>query len=392
MRHQFLAGLTSSAVLFLSLSTSTQAAQQKFAAVNVAGVSIKGLDREAATRRLKRELAPKLTALVKLAAGPRAIRRKRSEVGSELDLGWMLGRAASGQKYVPLKLRVDKARSINALRRIAPQFQVNMRPARPVYSGGKVQIRPERDGVKLNVGGSVVRLQQSLENDVANRRVLLAVHRSQPNLTKARLKGVDAILATYTTSFNPGNVKRTNNMRLGIKAINNTLLSPGEVFSLNKTVGERTQARGYRTTIIFVNGYKVPGIGGGISQVTGTLFNAALEAGLPIVSYRTHSQPVSYISLGRDATVAYGSFDMKFKNDRSTPIYIAYTLSGSRATARLYGAKSNKKVSLNVVSKTIGPREIKAQLYRTIRENGKVVAKSKVGNSHYKWNVGAWED
>lgn len=390
MRQPFSILLAGSAFLFLP--TATQAAEKKFGAVKVAGVSIAGLDREAATRRLRRELAPKLNASIKLAAGPRAISRKRGDVGAELDLGWMLARAATGQKYVPLKLRVNDKRAINALRRLAPQFQVEQRPARPVYTGGKVQIRPEQNGVKLNVGGSVVRVKQSLEKDAATRRIVLAAHRSQPPLTSARLKGVNAILATYSSRFNPGNVKRTGNMRLGIKAINGTLLSPEETFSLNKTVGNRTQARGYRTTIIFKNGYKAPGVGGGISQVTGTLFNAALEAGLPIVTYRTHSRPVSYIPIGRDATVAYGSFDMKFKNDRSTPIYISYTLSGDRATARLYGAKTNKDVSLRVVSKKIGPREIKAQLYRTIRENGKVVAKSKIGDSHYKWNVGDWED
>jgi vancomycin resistance protein YoaR len=133
-------------------------------------------------------------------------------------------------------------------------------------------------------------------------------------------------------------------------------------------------------------------LGGGISQVTGTLFNAALLAGLPIVTYRTHSRPVSYISIGRDATVAWDQFDMKFKNDRDTPIFISYDASGSRATARLFGAKTNQDVSINVVSQRIGEREIKAKLYRTIRENGKVVSKAKVGESHYKWKPDDVED
>ena len=313
-------------------------------------------------------------------------------MGAELNLGWMLGRAARGQKFVPLKLRVNDALALKSLRRLAPQFQMQARSARPVAVGTKVQIRPEQNGVKLNVGGCLVRIKQSLEKNAGTRRIALAANRSQPPITRARLKGINAVIATYSTNFDPGNVKRTGNMRLGIKAINGTLLSPDETFSLNKTVGERTQARGYRTTIVFENGYKVPGIGGGISQVTGTLFNAALLAGLPITSYRTHSQPVAYIPIGRDATVAYGSFDMKFKNNRKTPIFISYTLQGDRVTAQLLGAKTNQKVSLRVISKKIGPREIKAQLYRTIRQNGKVVAKSKVGDSHYKWKDSDWMD
>jgi len=158
-------------------------------------------------------------------------------------------------------------------------------------------------------------------------------------------------------------------------------------------VGERTQARGYRTTMIFQNGYKVAGIGGGVSQVTGTLFNAALLAGLEIVSYRTHSRPVSYLPLGRDATVAWGNFDMKFKNNTGGPIYIKYTIQGNRATATLFGRDAAiKKAQLQVRAQRQGPHAITAQLYRTVRHNGKVVAKERVGSSHYKWNVGDWEE
>lgn len=377
---------------FLCAMPHAQAAPiEKFGAVNVAGVSIDGLNREEATRRLTRELQPKLDAKISLAAGPRELQRRRRDLGIDLNLGWMLARAEENPKFVPLKLHVDKTRALGALRRLAPHYEIQKRDARPVYSGGKVQIRPDQDGIKINLGGSLVRLQV-VDNGAGTKRVVLATHRDQPKVTSAKLKGINAILATYSTHFNPGNVKRTINMKLGIKAIDGTLLSPDETFSLNDTVGERTQARGYRTAIIFKNGYQAPGLGGGISQVTGTLFNAALLAGLPIVTYRTHSRPVSYISLGRDATVAWGSFDMKFKNNRDTPIFISYDISGNKATARLFGAKTNQEVSVNVVSQKIGEREIKAKLYRTIRENGKVVSKAKVGDSHYKWKVGDWED
>jgi vancomycin resistance protein YoaR len=233
---------------------------------------------------------------------------------------------------------------------------------------------------------------QQVESNASARLLKVAANQRAPRLTRARLKGVNAVIGTMTTRFNPGNVKRTNNMRIAIAAIDGTLLSPGETFSLNGTVGDRTQAKGYRTTTIFKSGYKVSGIGGGVSQVTGTLFNAALLANLPIVTYRTHSRPVAYIPIARDATVSYGDFDMKFKNDKPAPIFIQYRLRGNRATATLFGPRSTQKVSLRAVSKRIGPREIKAQLYRTVRQNGKVVKKEKVGDSHYKWNQADWEE
>lgn len=381
MHFRTLATLTGATFLGCSLA---QAAPAVFGDVNVAGVSIANLDRPSATRRLTRELQPKLQAPVKLAAGPRELQRKRGDIGLELDLGWMLARAATGQKYVPLKLRLNREPALQALRRLAPEFLVRVRNAQPVEQNGAVQIRPERNGIELNLGGSLVRLQ-ALEQDAATPRIVLAVHRRAAKVTQAQLKGINAVISTYTTRFNPGNVGRTTNMRLGIAAINGRVLAPGEVFSLNGTVGERTAERGYKEAIIFENGKMVKGLGGGISQVTGTLFNAALLANLPIVTYRTHSRPVDYIPIGRDATVAWGQFDMKFKNDRQTPIYISYTIRGRRATARLFGAKTNQEVSLSVTSKRVGEREITAQLYRTVRENGKVVAKTKVGNSHYKW-------
>ncbi len=379
---------------FLTLATLTgttllggfhaQAAPANYGDVNVAGVSIADLDRPSATRRLTRELQPKLEASVKLAAGPKELQRKRGDIGLELDLGWMLARAATGQKYVPLKLRLNREPALRALRRLAPEFLVTVRNARPVEQDGSVQIRPEQNGVELNLGGSLVRLQ-AIEQDAATPRIVLAVHRHDAKVTQDQLKGIDAVISTYTTRFAPSNVGRTTNMRLGIAAIDGRLLAPGEVFSLNGTVGERTATRGYKEAIIFENGKQVKGLGGGISQVTGTLFNAALLAGLPIVTYRTHSRPVAYIPIGRDATVAWNQFDMKFKNDRKTPIYIDYSIRGRRATARIFGAKTNQDVSLNVTSKRLGEREITAQLYRTIRQDGKVVSKTKIGNSHYKW-------
>lgn len=381
MRFLALTLLTGAA---LAGSSHVQAAPTVYKDINVAGVSIANLDRPSAIRRLTRELQPKLQVPVKLAAGPKELQRKRRDVGLELDLGWMLARAAIGQEYVPLKLRLNREPALQALRRLAPEFNIPVRQARPVEEDGTVQIRPERNGLELNLGGSLVRLQ-AIEQDAATPRVVLAVHRHNAKVTQDRLKGINAVLSTYTTRFNPGNVGRTTNMRLGIAAIDGRVLEPGEVFSLNGTVGERTAERGYQEAIIFENGKMVKGLGGGISQVTGTLFNAALLANLPIVTYRTHSRPVDYIPIGRDATVAWGLFDMKFKNDHQTPIYISYTIKGRRATARLFGAKTNQEVSLNVTSKRLGEREITAQLYRTVRENGKVVAKAKVGNSHYKW-------
>jgi vancomycin resistance protein YoaR len=125
-----------------------------------------------------------------------------------------------------------------------------------------------------------------------------------------------------------------------------------------------------------------------VSQVTGTLFNTALFAGLDIVTYRTHSRPVKYLPLGRDATVSWGNFDMKFKNNTDAPVAIRYAIEGTQVVCTLYGhVPPARRVTLDVTSERLGPTEITATLMRTISEGGKVLVKQTVGHSHYDWKT-----
>ncbi|PQV62844.1 putative Vancomycin resistance protein YoaR [Abditibacterium utsteinense] len=376
--------LTPLVLTFSEAVLSAPASAAKFGAARVGGISISGLDEAGATRRLKRELAPKLDKRIGIAAGRKIVYRTRRELGFSLDVGKMLGRAAKN-KSVPVAFRVNQNSAARALNRLAPSLSSQPRDAIPVLFKGKVKIRPSVAGSHFDASKSAARLMIQAEKESSKTRFKLVANSLSPRLTTNRLKGIHAVLGTFTTRYNPGQVKRTRNMGIAIRAIDGTLLSPGEVFSLNKTVGERSQARGYRTAVIFEGGKKEPGIGGGVSQVTGTIFNAALVAGLPIKTYQVHSRPVKYLPLGRDATVSWGNFDMKFANDTKAPVYISYQRHASSVTATLFGKKTGKRGQMRVVSKKVGEREIEAILYRTIRQGGKVVKKERVGSSHYNW-------
>lgn len=219
-------------------------------------------------------------------------------------------------------------------------------------------------------------------------RVLLAIIAMTVALpcAKAQKPAVTGRLSSFVTRFNPANKKRTHNIRLALKSLNRLTIKPGQTFSLNARLGKRTQARGYRTAIVFEDGKKVPGIGGGVSQVTGTLFNAALLAGLPIIEFHGHSRPVPYLPVGRDATLAYGAKDLRFKNNTTAPLRLSYSIRGSRLIARFYGLKRpGKRVNLHVVKRVIAKHHVVAGLYRTIKVNGKIVQKEKVGTATYKW-------
>lgn len=367
----------------------TARAAETFGDQNAGGVSVKGLNREEAIRRLKRELAPKLDKKIQLRAGPtndiQTVTRRRGDMGFDVNIGKMIARLERGDKYVPVFFRVDIPSAQRALRRVQNGLNTSPVNARPVYYKKKVRINSQQPGGRLNIGASAVAVRQRAESDAAQTRFPLVRDAVAPTVTTERLKGINAILATYSTDLNPGNKGRTTNVRLASDTIDGTVLKPGETFSLNDTVGQRTPQRGYRKAIIFKDQKLEPGYGGGVSQVTGTLFNAALEAGLPIVTYRVHSRPVDYIPTGRDATVYWGSFDMKFKNNTSAPVFISYNLKGSKLTARLFGRKTGNKVKISVRQQRVSEREINAQLYRTIRRNGKVITKQRVGTSKYDW-------
>ncbi|MDF2684063.1 MAG: hypothetical protein K0R47_5253 [Brevibacillus sp.] len=137
-------------------------------------------------------------------------------------------------------------------------------------------------------------------------------------MTQVRKK----IIGQYTTYFNSGNKNRSHNIALASEAINNTVVLPGEIFSFNKVVGKRTKAKGYMQAPVIVRGELSEGIGGGICQVSSTLFNAVDKAGLQIVQRYSHSRHVAYVRPGRDATVSWYGPDFVFQNKYAYPILI----------------------------------------------------------------------
>lgn len=156
--------------------------------------------------------------------------------------------------------------------------------------------------------------------------------------------------STYTTNY-VRNANRTTNLRLACKAINGTIVYPGETFSFNRTVGRRTPEKGYREAYVFTgpNSHQL-GVGGGVCQVASTMFNAALLANFKIVERHQHSQRVTYCPLGRDAAIYWGSEDFKFKNNTSYPIKIKMSCGDGRLKCSYMVCYdvSPKKVSLSV--------------------------------------------
>lgn len=154
-------------------------------------------------------------------------------------------------------------------------------------------------------------------------------------------------LSYFSTKYDSTNTNRATNIVLACEKINGTVLEPGEVFSFNKVVGARTAKNGFKEAIIYSDGELDYGIGGGICQVSSTLYNAVLFANLDIVERKNHSMTVSYVPVGQDATVSYGSVDFKFENSRNYPIKISATTNSGIATITVYGVKEEQEYTIN---------------------------------------------
>ena len=210
----------------------------------------------------------------------------------------------------------------------------------------------------------------------------------RPNIT-TNMIGMEAfpdVLGSFSTKYPVSNKGRTTNLKLAADKVNGTVLLPGETFSYNSVVGERTIAAGYKEAAVYQDGQVVQGLGGGICQISSTLYNAALYANLEIVERRNHQFVPSYVGAGRDATVVYGSQDFKFKNNRNYAIKITCSVEGGVASFNIYGlAEENEyevTISSNITSRNAN--SFTSATYKTLKQNGEVISSETVSRDTYK--------
>ncbi len=209
-----------------------------------------------------------------------------------------------------------------------------------------------------------------------------------PNVT-TNMIGTEAfpdLLSTYSTKYSTRDRDRTTNLQLAASKINGTVLMPGETFSYNQVVGERTIAAGYKEAPIYVSGEVVDGLGGGICQITSTLYNAVLYANLEIVERSNHQFVPSYVTASRDATVVYGSIDFKFKNNRDYPIKLVCSVSGGIAKFDIYGLRTDNEYEVEISSYVTGSTadSTYSEAYRILKQNGQVVSTELLSKDTYK--------
>jgi len=209
-------------------------------------------------------------------------------------------------------------------------------------SGEVVGVTPARAGLELDVpktAQALLRAATSPSNRVA--RVSVATAQPERSTAEAQAMGIDRLMGSYKT-YNAGTWDRITNLRLGVTLLDGTLVPPGGTFSLNGTIGERTEERGFRSAPVIIGTEYEEEVGGGTSQVATTVFNAAWEAGVRITERNPHSLYISRYQLGRDATVYWPSLDLKFQNDTSKWILVKGYVEGDGIRVSLYGGERRR--------------------------------------------------
>lgn len=279
-----------------------------------------------------------------------------------------------------------------------------------VRANGAFILSDEKSGWKMDQEKALQELSSLVEMKEEG-TISIVAREVKPQITKAMNESATTLLGSFSTRFSGGAKGRNENLRVGCEHINNTIVLPGEVFSMNKALGPQTYANGYRDAAVIVNGKIEDGLGGGVCQVTTTLYNAVIFAELPIVERRNHSLMVAYVPLGRDAAVAGNYTDFKFKNDTDYPLYIEAFTTDKEVIANVYGHEVHQpgrtvefeKVFLETVAKPAekitenstlpaGYKEItfqgktgaKVSTYKKVYQDGNLVSREWFTNSTYK--------
>jgi len=280
-----------------------------------------------------------------------------------------------------------------------------------MVKSGEFFVSPEQIGKELDDVKLKERVIANINANFDEEKVIIEapIISTNPEVREAFLKSIDTKVAEATTSFKTSGAGRSANVSLATQSINKTLLMPGEKFSFNEIVGERSTQRGYQTSKVIINNELVDGIGGGICQVSTTLYHAVMKMGLGFIERMNHTLPSSYSELGQDATVAWDYLDYKFVNTFDYPIFIEGYTKNKEIFINMYSNSSivdGEYVMVSKILEVLEPTVNKiedpklyvgeevvvkrpitgyiVEVYREFRKDGKVISNEFISKDRYQ--------
>lgn len=278
----------------------------------------------------------------------------------------------------------DEVELSNILDRICKEINVKVKQASiEIKDSGEIVKSNSSDGKEVDI----IKLKEDIYEIINSKKIKdinLVVKTIKPTIKTEDIDSINTILGQYSTSFND-HTSRGSNIHVAGKSTSDILIMPGEIFSYNKATGARTWSNGYKTAKVIVGGKYVNGEGGGVCQVSTTIYNAALISGMEIEEVHNHTFPSRYAPRGKDAAVSYGYTDLKFKNPFSHPIYIKNIVNHGAITSKIYGCSQDREKLYIKTEERHEKDKIKVKTYRIyLDEENNKIREELISESKYK--------
>ena len=330
--------------------------------------------------------------------------------GTEKERMKAVGALLRSGEDIAVEYTYNSALLDEKLAEVAEEFDREAEDSKITRANGAFDITEEKEGRTMR-RAETARLSAAVLETQESGRAAIAADVTQPDVTYEDNQNVTDLIGSFSTTYSANDRNRNNNLEVGCRNINGTILAPGEVFSANEGLGEQTAAGGYKNAAVYNNGKVEPGMAGGVCQVTTTIYNAAIMAELEIVERHPHSMTVGYVPLGRDAAVAGTYKDLKIKNNTEYPVLIEASASGGKLAVNIYGHETHsagRSLEFETVYEATipkpeeivtedpelpeGEREVtssgrtgcKVSVYKKGFENGKQVSRDWFSSSSYR--------
>lgn len=323
-------------------------------------------------------------------------------------------KAEKGEKDIALEPEIDEDTLKSFIETKCSVYDIKAKDSRLKFKNGALKATKSKEGQEVQIDNTLDVVKKALLDKKAAEKdtieVKADVEVTQPKFTQEEASQCTDLLGKYSTTYATYQVERSSNVATAAGRINGTVLEPGETFSTIKVIKDRTEANGYKAAPEYSSGKVVSGIGGGVCQVSTTLYNAVLNAELKVVERSPHSMVVAYVPVSRDAAISGDYKDFKFKNNTDYPIYIMGSASGGILSFRVYGhetREAGREISFeSEITDTIEPGEevvtedptlpasyrsvtqsahvgYKAKLWKIIKVNGVQTDKVQINTSAY---------
>lgn len=310
------------------------------------------------------------------------------------------------KKNFVAKADIDDAKREEVISNIGSKIFKKALDAYPIINeDGSVTIKDSEIGryMDINEAKDLINLDILHED-----KIELPVYKTEPKIYSNYYDGINKKLGDFETDYSSSVKNRKENIRLAASKFNNMKLNPGDEISFNDVVGEISEKTGFKSATVIVGGEYESGIGGGICQVSTTLYNSLILSDLEITERHNHSRPIHYVDLGTDAAVARGYKDLKFKNNTNNPILILSEANGEKLNFKVLGNGSDRDYEVKIIPQLLGTvspgvdtiysdalpegestvresgaRGYSYKTYKEIIKNGEVVEKKEISKSYY---------